>query len=416
MASVDRLAVEHAMRAHIGRSATMEEYDRRLPNSNLNLVLDHASRHVAGEFVLYWITGGLPEIFCLKSGSIWAIAFSERYILLTSLLRRLMLDPVSSRSIREELTERVFLKFMAEFALQQNQGEMAAQTFMKALVGQSVFLADGGVLALEHHTRNEVYMATWFYGVLHEMGHMLPHVADRFEKGGLSDENVHDALTRVLTDLRYPASYKENILHAARTNPDHLLSSSRLRSEGLADAFAATMLLETSIQVLHRAGEQFAIDRFLMEQWMMLKIITALELSRLTVQAAVSPTREVQERMALHPIAMAVRGMIVQGHLRLAVLPFLRGWRHKTRLRRADRLLEAVTQMLLRDTDTIEKGMERAMSFVLPRRAPEPALLKAFQAEARASPMFLIDSRSFLGLADSFGTRSPGLDAIRELI
>jgi len=417
MDSLDRAALEHALRAHVGRGATWEEYDRTLPGSNLNLVLDHASRHVAAEFVLYWVVGGLPEIFCLKVGGVAAIAFHERYLLLTSLLRRLMLDPISGGSIREELAERVLLKFMAEYALQQSQGELAATTFMKALVGQHVFLADtAGLLALEHHTRNEVYMAMWFYGVLHELGHLLRYPPGTSATDVLSDDSLYGAVTRVLAELPYSRSEKEAILHAARSDPDHLLSASRLRSEGLADAFAATMLLETSIQVLSRAGNQFSIDRFLMEQFMMLKIIATLEKCRLTVQAAVSPTPEVQQRVPLHEIAMAVRALIVREHLRHTVLPFIRGWFRKTRLRRAAKLLDAVTSMLEADIAFFDKGMERAMRFVLSWRAPQPTLLQAFAAEVKDSFIHQMDSRSFLGLADSFGTRSPGLDAIRKAV
>ncbi len=401
----DRVVIEHALREHIGRSATWEAYKRTLPD--LNLVLDYASRHVGGKFVLCWVTGGPSAIFCLKlvgaDDTAYAITFHERYLVLTSLLRRLMLDPFLEGH-REELAERVLLKFMAEFALQQNHGEMAAQAFMKALVGQTLSLGDaGGLLPLVFHTRNEVYMAMWFYGLLHELGHIAASTGS-FEAGVLTDERVHRELTDFIEDLPYPPANKRALLHAACANPNHFLSPSHLRSEVLADAFAATMLLETSRLVLGLAGKPFAIDQFLMEQVLIFHVIATLEECSLTVQAAVNPSPEIL-KVALHKMAIEIRLQLVILHLR-SLEPSLRG-------RRADELLLATLRTAMTGTQGIGEGLLRAMVFLPRWRVPDPARSQAFLAEAKANPMLILDTKSFLDLADSFGTTSPGLDVIR---
>src|SRR5260370_20571040 len=117
--SVETTMLEQALSAEIGDNATFRQYDRSL-HTPMNFVLDEAKRNLEKEFVVYWVEGGLPEIFCLSGFSEAAVVYNTRYIELVYLFRRLIPGNSALKEFTPELAERISLRVMAELALRHN--------------------------------------------------------------------------------------------------------------------------------------------------------------------------------------------------------------------------------------------------------------------------------------------------------
>ena len=247
MDEFELMAEEEAIKSMLGRKAVFWRYDRTTKNS-MNFFLQTVEQQVSSQFSVYWVSQGLPEMFCLRGETRTLVIFSERYLELVGLVRQLIVKD-SLANLRVELTERTCLKLIAEFALRYGDPDFAVLSFLKSIVGKGIYLLDINMLSeLKHSPINEASMATCFYGLAHELGHLVSHQDEMSLRGGFfSDEAILTGIKTSLDHFPYPEFFKnESLANASKRRSAFVLGIDNLRSEILADIFAASILLVLS--------------------------------------------------------------------------------------------------------------------------------------------------------------------------
>ena len=246
--------------AQLGRHRGWEFYDRRQP-TYLNLVLAHAE-HRAGRTVnLVWVEGGFPEVFTLQGGGVSVPVFSTRYVEMSGVLRKILSIDHFDATLRREHAEYATLRLIGEMALRLGQADLAARCLALSALDRQIWVPDLGYNDYELPPYDEGYAAHWYFAVLHEIGHAIPSpsagiVADGFmravvEVEGLDPDRVHRSLR--------PAE---------------------LRTEIVADMFAATMLLETTTMIMQDAGGDFDPLAFIGECLLTAAVVEIVERCR----------------------------------------------------------------------------------------------------------------------------------------
>src|SRR3712207_4261499 len=115
MDEFDSLAIQEVICSQIGRHADYYLYDRTI-NNPMNFVINSATEELSADFDIYWVTDGVPAIFCLPGFDPIPVIFNSRYVEIAYLLRRLIGNDALAH-FRAELAERISLKLMAEFCL-----------------------------------------------------------------------------------------------------------------------------------------------------------------------------------------------------------------------------------------------------------------------------------------------------------
>lgn len=146
------------IRSHVGPQAKLRRYDRDLLTP-MNLVLDEAASTLPTDFVLYWVDGGLPEVFSEPKFSPPGVVFNSRFLEVSAFMRKMFDFRDSDDRIQTELSERVTLKLMAELALRYGDPSLAAYLITKSTLGATVSINTGDTLLdAEHLPKNETYM------------------------------------------------------------------------------------------------------------------------------------------------------------------------------------------------------------------------------------------------------------------
>lgn len=234
---MDEALLRTLVEAQIGRHRSWHLYDREQP-SYLNLVLAHAERRAGRPVNLVWVEGGFPEIFTLQSGATSIPVFSTRYIEMSGTLRKILSVEYFDAALRREQIEFAVLRLIGEMALRQGQADLAARCLTLSMLDRQQWIPDLGYNDYEMPPYDEGYAAHWYFAVLHEIGHSIPApdagmVADGFMRAAVEFEGF---------------------------DPDHVPKSLRpatLRTEIVADMFAATMLLETTMMIMEDGSESF---------------------------------------------------------------------------------------------------------------------------------------------------------------
>jgi hypothetical protein len=293
MDEFELIAEEESIKSQLGRNAVFWKYDRTA-NTPMNFFLQTVERQVNSQFSVYWVSHGLPEVFCLRRESRTTIAFSERYLELVGFIRHSIVEDAFA-ALRVELVERTCLKLIAEFALRYGDPNFAVLSFLKSIVGKGIYVFDTNtLLAVEHSPINEAYMATWFYGLAHELGHVASHQLEMSMRDGLfSDEVILDRIKIALDHFPYPEPLKHQFLtKASNCRSEFILGLDNLRSEGLADMFAASLLFESTYNIMAVAkSEPFRIEQFIAEMTIFLNIISIIQRCRQVVQIASQASR-----------------------------------------------------------------------------------------------------------------------------
>jgi hypothetical protein len=423
----EQVAIEEALKSELGKTASFSRYDRgnRTP---MNFVLDEVERQLGPTFLVYWVDGGSPEVFCLPGFSLIPVVFSTRYLDLSAFVRHVIVEPFEG-DLRAEVAERTALKLIAELALRHGNPEFAALAFLKSIVGKGIFLNDGNrLMELEYQPINEAYMATWFYGLLHELGHISHQPIDQFAGGGaFSDEWIVHALTTALNTFPYPASLKRKAVEkATRHRSDFLLGIDHLCGEGIADIFATSILFQTTFDIMKKVKKDtFRIHRFIQEMTIFLNIVGFIERCRKVAIVASTPSPDMDAALdvALHPVAVYVRALMARVYLEYAVAVIMFHTNEPTP-EQQDRVNDAINEInnpFKNRIDTIDTGLARAMEFALfpERRQEGQVLLEKFQNEVSplsGGQITLLEAQRFCELADSAGVRSEMLQALRHVV
>ncbi len=419
------LAAEEALRVELGKLAEFSKYgrERRTP---MTFVLDEVERQIGPIFSVYWVEGGPPEVFCLPGLTPSPVAFSKRYLSLTAFVRHLLVDS-HLENVLEDVAKRTVLKVIAEMALRHGDPDFAVLAFTKSLVGKGIWLDDyEDIMSLEHEPIHENYMATWFYGLVHELGHLHPNQQEHFPEGHfLSDSVIAGVIGIALDNFKHYDNpvRQEAMARATQLNSKSVLAIDTLRKEGLADIFAASVLFRTTFDIMKEINDKkFDIMLHIYEMLIFLNIIALLDRCKrvATIASLTEPDRDALLENLFHPVAVTVRGLIQRQYLDSSVAIYLYGEKYtEEQFESVVKGINGVAAELRETIDKIDSSLGKAMEFSLfpERRENEWKLLDTLRQEIydSAIPLVRMEIERFIRLADILGVGGKLLKALKGL-
>jgi hypothetical protein len=369
VSSFSELAADEALRAILGKLATFQRYDRQ-NRTPMNFVLDEVERHIRKAFSVYWVDNGPPDVFCLPDLQPAPVVFNVRYLILAAALRRHITSP-SSGELLVENANRLSLLLVAELALHYGNADFATLAFCKAVTGMSYFMHGFGdekdqLAALEHTPISESYMAIWFFGLVHEMGHLDPSQSKQFNAGHWMSDDWIAGLIEVVLDRfhAYTPPVREKAKQATKSGGS-VLAVSHLRSEALADLFATAVLFQSTQDIMREIGrERFSFTRCVVEMTIILNVVATIDRCRRVARAASVTDQEATDwDLGFHPVAMHVRAHIQQDYLGSAIY-------HGKEPSKEDRetvakSFDAVRKEFGPRIDALDAGLSKTMEFAL---------------------------------------------------
>src|SRR5688572_4778660 len=171
MNEVEELLVQDVLRTQLGPSATWSRHERQ-NEAPINIVLDFAEKHLGRPCSVYWADGVPPEMFCLRGFSEPVVIYSTRYLELWADIRRLLTTEIYSGDLKARSTEMIALRLISELSLRYDDAEFTACTLLQSQqIAEGLFFAPNTIDSLELEPMGPAYMACWFYGLAHELGH-----------------------------------------------------------------------------------------------------------------------------------------------------------------------------------------------------------------------------------------------------
>lgn len=413
-------AIEAALRSELGNNVTFSPYgsEHRTP---MTFVLDEVRSQIGDLFSVYWVDdNGPPDVFCLPGLSPSPVVFSTRYLSLSAFVRHLFIDSFL-KNVLPEVAERTALKLIAEMAMRHGDRELAILLFLKSMVGKSIWLDDSDrVMGLELEPKNEAYMATWFFGLAHELGHL--------RQSQETNEIFATPVMRSMLDaaLQHFPSYPEWVKTEAITKLEQsdtrsVVSAEHLRGEGLADVFAASILFKTTHDIMRIDTGEFRVANYASEMFLALNILALIDRCRRVARLASKtvPPREAAIETALHPVSVYVRALMLRFYLEKSITTYLFDETATSEQEDAiSKMLDEVNKAYAESIDLIEKGVARAMEFALfpERRDNEWVLLETFRIESSSNSLGLSEATRFCQLADAVGAEGKFLSTLKRVL
>jgi hypothetical protein len=425
MTPIDRSlesAIGFLVRSQFGDHARWHLYDRSL-RSPMNFVLDEADRRLGEEVVVVWVDGGYPELSTFTGLALPVAVYSTRYVELTAYLRGLLVEEwIADRRVEE--AERAFLTILSEFALLGDNPQLAVRLFLRSKLGTGIYRTYRGILpSLETEPISERYMAAWFFGLVHELGHSEEPSPELTETGLLSSEAIEESLLENLEafDFASEVDLVEILDRVRANNPNHPLGVEHLRGEAVADLFAASVLLQATVGILRTIEPPKALDpaQYVAEVYFYLNVIAALQRCKGVVRAtsAGEPKPEETELVLLQPAAVGVRLELIKTYLVFALAAYYGDSEVPTdgEVVRWRELTEQVMASFSPAVEELDSGLANAMRIAFWDEEPLAALLTQAADEHKGDPLFRLDVQGLRELALAEGAEDASLAALTAL-
>jgi hypothetical protein len=408
------------IRSQVGKTAKFRQLDREI-KTPLNFILDEAEKQSSTRFNVFWLDEGIPEHFSLLASPNSSIVFSSHFIEITAYIRSLTRSAFS-KEIREELTERICLRLIAHFSLNYGNIDLAVSAFIKSVMGQSIYIPIYDTLKdIEYSPINESYMIPWFYGIIHEIGHIHAKEISNL----LSDEDLANEFEIALSHF---SAYPEELKKRAREklySEDSVISIDHLRQEVISDIFATSVLLQGTINIMRELGSQFKFDNFIAETIVMMNILAVFQKCKET--ARLSPDQDpnydtAEEVMGFAPISFVVRSQRVLWYLENCFFPSgydenNTGAAHNINTHH-QKLIDLISSGLKDIVQNIDTGMSKAMRFVLfPHERDDKLEANFFNEGSEDSSVFgSLEIKKFCELAESLGLVNEKIQQMRVMV
>ncbi|WP_433579235.1 hypothetical protein [Nocardia brasiliensis] len=254
MTDLDPSVLDDLLKDHLSADARFSRITRE-PLTPLVTVLAIAERELAREVAVYWVDGGAPEMFSLPGLRPAPITFSTRFLVASShLFKLLRVSSSLSPELVEDVVERFALQLIAELSLVQGDCSAACYLIARSLgISQRIEVSPTTVFDLEYMPKNEIYMTSWFLGLLHEIGHVYANDLDSSAKIGKDKETsasldqIIDFVLEGFADAETTRSINEGLKIAGIS---HSLDNAVLLEEVEADLFAVRVLIESTFRVV----------------------------------------------------------------------------------------------------------------------------------------------------------------------
>ena len=294
-----------AVRAHVGPGVDVYRYPRDI-DSPINVVLDSGEAQCANPFVVYWAVGGLPECFSLPTFSPAPVVFNQRWVEVAAHFRNLLLATTFDSALFAEVARRYCLSLMSEFSLQLGQPVLGLSLLAESIKGQSIYWTTP-IEELEFSPKDESYMAVWFFGLAHEIG----HVQSRHALSNLfPEERLVEQISLTLARYPYPKWLKDEAIEAARSEKQgHPLSVAHLKYELTADLFGWIVLLDATVKVMSRDEKGVNIFAFAFEVINMMNLVTLTDRCKAILGAR--DQGRIREEALYTPVVAHVRATLM---------------------------------------------------------------------------------------------------------
>jgi len=426
MVDFQELAIQEALRSALGGRALFwhDSNTNRFPN--MKFVLDEAARQIRSPFSVYWVEGSPPEAFCLPGFSPSPVVLSTRYLLLSAFLRNLWMEE-REIEILVDVTERTALQVIAEMALHHGDREFAVFAFVKSVIrntgiGLVNWLSHAGLdRTLSDAPVTEASIAVSFYGLLHELGHLHSEQMRQHPEGHfLSDPVMLDDIMENLNKLPWLDSVKKHeAIEKAKQGPS-VLATSRLRSESIADVFAANVLFKTSFEIIQTINQQrFDLQKFIREIVILPEIVHFIDTCRRTASAASMETtkaaRDVLLESAVYPLAISYRASIQRNSVASMIATYLADVSPiSNKYESIQKLFDKISEHYSKATEAVDRGLAEAIKFCLVAEGRENhwTLVDVFRKELRDFKTGLLEAQRFCKMADELGVEGELLQAL----
>lgn len=258
MAKIPLALLDQIVADEVGGTGQVERRTGEQLNP-ISITIREAIRELGYDAAVYWIDGGMPEVFSMPGFDPAAVSFSSRCVEVGSTLKRLLESVGIMGNAVVPVSKQVLLEIMAELALK--NGDCATAVFLisqAALASPAVTFAPSSLLGLEMEQYGETYIAVWFYGLLHELGHVR---AERNpDASGVSPEYL-----RWLAGFAVPDRYASVVREARETagpGATYPLNEEHLRKEVIADRFAADIMWRATEALLDMEERRDSFDPF----------------------------------------------------------------------------------------------------------------------------------------------------------
>jgi hypothetical protein len=373
----------------------------------MNVVLDVVDEVLAHPYVVFWVDGDVPEMASLPDLEPAVILFSTRYLEMIAHLRAVLTYDAMSDELLEMVGEQVSLRIIAELLLRYGEPGLACHLFAESLTENFIYMVPPTLRDLEHTSISHRYLAVWFSGLLHELGHVA---APRSAADQVGDEYIDQWTDNVLA-----ASYSDHgaMIRDLRNNRGERDALDRrvLAEEFDADLFSVQILFFAAKRVMKRNGtlEEFRSDSLAAEVFLLFAVAHIMNSCVAVARAAVVDKREAADPVG--NVANAARLNVIIDFLAqdLAVseevVEELRG------------LLADVHREINERVVVFLRGHERAIRQGLYARECKTdaigRLAEELGLEGR-SVMVQTEIRRFVGLAGSLRVHHPDLDLLAE--
>jgi hypothetical protein len=214
----------------------------------MNMFLDHVASKYNFDFVFFLVNAGIPEHFTLPDLKPPCVVYDMTHTALTAV----SINVALSEDVERGYFRKLFLRLVSDFLIPLGKPELSFVLLDLAMQGRIHPSYEFNSIELEMGDYDEIYITNWFFGLAHELGHLLQakQLLDASRYPFLSLESV----ARVYNELRRRADrvqssqwvLSESGLPVPLSRPNYSLSDvdvKLLMQESLADITAADMLL-----------------------------------------------------------------------------------------------------------------------------------------------------------------------------
>lgn len=250
--SLDDAVLRRLISRRVGAGARVSAYDR-LHWTPMAEVINLTEEYLGGPLAVYWVEGGTPETFSLPGLDPPVIAFNTRHLELLGALRGTLTAGYLADGLLERVSERLSLRIIAELTLRYGDASAACHLFLESALNRGYYTVPVTMDDLERHPVDELYLAVWCYGLLHECGHIsLAQNPDLRPLGEWREEDLAVLIESVVDKMfgDDAVAAREALLgRSARSLDFHVLME-----EAQADVIGTRLLFVAMFRILDRVG------------------------------------------------------------------------------------------------------------------------------------------------------------------
>ncbi|HZO69827.1 MAG TPA: hypothetical protein VFB74_32940 [Kribbellaceae bacterium] len=244
------------VRSQVGPGVRVWRHDRGNA-SPMSLVLDVVDEVLERRCAVFWADGGPPEMFTLPDLDPAVVLFSVRHLEMTGYLRGVVMDEVLGEDLREDLAEQVSLRMIAELVLRYGDPGLACHLLAESISDAGPYAQPLTLMDLELEPISEMYLAVWFFALLHELG----HIASTGHADNAEFDPYIDGLVEAVTRERFGDRHDELMRNLRPPGRPDSLDRPLLREEIAADLFSVQVLIFAAARVMKRKGTPFDITK-----------------------------------------------------------------------------------------------------------------------------------------------------------